>query len=54
VGENYPFVHFLSVFFVPYAVWLVAVELFLVNANDNKVTLSFGQVCTPLFSATPR
>jgi hypothetical protein len=52
VGEEFPFVHFLSVVVVPFAYWCGTIELSASTANENEFSLSFGQVLA-LFVTIP-
>jgi len=44
VGYYYPFIQFMSVVVFPMGYWIAVVELSTYGTQDNKFSLSFGQV----------
>lgn len=44
VGEYFPLIHFVSVVIIPFAYWVACVELGVYHSNENRFTVSFGQV----------
>ncbi|KAF8205484.1 hypothetical protein K438DRAFT_1963926 [Mycena galopus ATCC 62051] len=44
LAQQYPFMHFCGVFFVPMIYWVLVIELRLFGTPDNLFTLSFGQI----------
>jgi hypothetical protein len=47
VGDNYPFLHFVTVVLAPFIYWVFTVEVgvSIGSPRDNQLSFSFGQVC---------
>ncbi|KAJ6501869.1 hypothetical protein C8R45DRAFT_1209547 [Mycena sanguinolenta] len=52
LAEQYPFMHFCGVFFVPMIYWIWVIELGTLGTPDNLFSLSFGQILA-LFVVLP-
>ncbi|KAF8523249.1 hypothetical protein JB92DRAFT_1624088 [Gautieria morchelliformis] len=52
VGDNYPFIKYASVVVIPFVYWVLIIELGTMETNDNRFTLTFGQVLE-MFVALP-